>query len=294
MHVLVTGATGLVGRPLLRALAGAGHAVTVVSRTPGRAPTRAIGWDGVPGIVPDVDAVVNLAGEPVAAGRWTDARKQAIRASRVDGTRAIVQAMRGATKRPAVLINASATGYYGPCGDEVVDETHAAGADFLAGVCKAWEAEAVAAEALEVRVVRVRIGVVLSADGGALGRMLTPFRACLGGPMGSGRQWMPWIHVDDVCGLVVAALAGGDTWRGAVNATAPEPLRNRDFAHTLGAALSRPAVLPLPGLALRLALGEMATILLNGQRAVPAAAQKGGYTFKHPALAGALADCLAR
>jgi uncharacterized protein (TIGR01777 family) len=192
-----------------------------------------------------------------------------------------------------VLVNASATGYYGPCGDETVDETHAAGSDFLAGVCKAWEAEAIAAEALDVRVVRLRIGVVLSAAGGALGRMLPPFRACLGGPMGSGKQWMPWVHVDDVCGLVLAALAG-DAVHGPVNATAPEPLRNRDFAHTLGAALSRPAVLPLPGLALRLALGEMATILVNGQRSVPAAAQGFGYAFKHPALAGALADCLAR
>jgi hypothetical protein len=200
--------------------------------------------------------------------------------------------MRDASKRPAVLVNASATGFYGPCGDEIVDETHGAGSDFLAGVCKAWEAEAVAAEALDVRVVRLRIGIVLSAAGGALGRMLPPFRACLGGPMGSGAQWMPWIHVDDVCGLVVAALAG-EAVRGPVNATAPEPVRNRDFANTLGAALSRPTVLPLPGFVLQLALGEMATILLNGQRAVPAAALEFAYAFKHPALAGALADCLA-
>jgi len=293
MHVLVTGATGLVGRPLLRALAAAGHAVTAVSRTPGRAPLRAVGWDEVPDVISEVDAVVNLAGEPVAAGRWTDERKHAIRASRVDATRALVQAMRGAAKRPSVLINASATGYYGPCGDEVVDEAHAAGGDFLAGVCRAWEAEAAAAEALGVRVVRLRTGIVLSADGGALGRMLAPFRACLGGPIGSGKQWMPWIHVDDECGLVVAALAG-DTWRGAVNATAPEPVRNRDFAHALGRALDRPAVLPLPGIVLRVALGEMATILLTGQRAVPAAALQYGYDFKHPTLPEALADCLAR
>lgn len=293
MHVLVTGATGLVGRPLVRALAAAGHGVTAVSRRPGRAALRAVGWDEVPGVISEVDAVVNLAGEPVAEGRWTEARKHAIRASRVDGTRAIVEAMRGATKRPAVLINASAAGYYGPCGDEVVEETHAAGSDFLANVCKAWEAEAAAAEALDVRVVRLRIGIVLAADGGALGRMLTPFRACLGGPIGGGAQWMPWIHRDDACGLVVAALAG-DAWRGAVNATAPEPVRNREFTHTLGRALGRPAVLPLPGFALRLALGEMAAILLSGQRAVPAAALKCGYDFRHPTLPEALADCLAR
>jgi hypothetical protein len=293
MHVLVTGATGLVGRPLLRALAAAGHAVTVVSRTPGRAPVRAIGWDSVAGIMPEVDAVVNLAGEPVADGRWTAARKHAIRASRVEGTRAIVQAMRTASRRPSVLINASATGFYGPCGDEVVDETTPAGGDYLAGVCRAWEAEAVAAEGLDVRVVRLRIGIVLSANGGALGRMLLPFRACLGGPMGSGKQWMPWIHVDDVCGLVVAAVAGAD-WRGAVNGTAPNPVRNREFATMLGHAVHRPAVLPLPGFVVGLAFGEMATILLNGQRAVPAAAQAFGYAFKHPDLPGALADCLAR
>lgn len=293
MHVLVTGATGLVGRPLLRALAAAGHSVTVVSRTPGRTPVRGIGWDEVPGVVSEVDAIVNLAGEPVADGRWTDARKHAIRASRVDGTRALVRAVRDAAKRPGVLINASATGYYGPCGDETVDEGHAPGDDFLAGVCKAWETEAVAAEALDVRVVRLRIGVVLSADGGALAKMLPPFRACLGGPIGSGKQWMPWVHVDDVCGLIVAAVAD-QPWRGAVNATAPEPVRNRDFAGILGGALGRPAVLPLPGFVLRMALGEMAGILLNGQRAVPAAAQQFGYAFKHPTLPEALADCLAR
>jgi uncharacterized protein (TIGR01777 family) len=292
MHVLVTGATGLIGRPLLRALAAAGHSVTAVSRTPGRAPVRAIGWDGVPAIMADVDAVVNLAGEPVANGRWTAARKQAIRQSRIDATRAVVDAMRSAAKKPSVLVNASAVGYYGACGDELVDETHAPGSDFLAGLCKAWEAEAIAAEALGVRVVRLRIGVALSADGGALGSALLPFRACLGGPIGGGKQWMPWVHVDDVCGMIGAALARD--WRGPVNATAPEPVRNRDFARTLGAALDRPAVLPLPGFALRLAFGEMATILLEGQRAVPAAAQAGGYDWKHPTLPEALADCLAR
>ena len=293
MHVLLTGATGLIGRPLMRALAAAGHSVTLVSRTPGRAPTRAIGWDGVPAIMSEVDAVVNMAGEPVAEGRWTDARKQAIRASRIDGTRAIVQAMRHATKRPAVLVNASATGYYGPCGDETVDESHAPGNDFLANVCQAWEAEAVAAEALGVRVVRLRTGIVLAPDGGALGKMLLPFRAGLGGPIGGGKQWMPWIHIDDECGLVVAAL-GGEQWRGPVNGTAPEPARNREFAHALGAVLGRPAVLPTPGFMLRLAFGEMAEILLTGQRATPAAAQQFGYDWKHPTLTEALADLLSR
>jgi uncharacterized protein (TIGR01777 family) len=293
MQVMVTGATGLIGRPLVRALAAAGHSVLVVSRSPGRVPARAIGWDAVPQAIDEVDAVVNLAGEPVAEGRWTEARKQEIRASRIDGTRAIVRAIREAKKRPGVLVSASATGYYGPRGDEPIDETVGPGNDFLSGVCKAWEAEAQAAEALDVRVARLRIGIALAPDGGALGTMLLPFRAGIGGPVGSGKQWMPWIHVDDVCGLVVAAVAGAD-WRGAVNATAPNPVRNGDFARTLGRALSRPAVLPLPGLVLRLAFGEMANILLTGQRAVPAAAQQLGYAFKHPELAGALADLLAR
>jgi hypothetical protein len=290
---MVTGATGLIGRPLVRALAAAGHAVLVVSRSPGRVPARAIGWDAVPQAIEDVDAIVNLAGEPVADGRWTEARKQEIRSSRIDGTRAIVRAIREANKRPGVLVSASATGYYGPRGDEPIDETVGPGSDFLSGVCKAWEAEAQAAEALDVRVVRLRIGIALAPDGGALGTMLLPFRAGIGGPVGSGKQWMPWIHVDDVCGLVVAALGGAD-WRGAVNATAPSPMRNGDFARTLGRALGRPAILPLPGLVLRLAFGEMANILLTGQRAVPAAAQQLGYAFKHPELPGALAELLAR
>ena len=194
---------------------------------------------------------------------------------------------------PAVLVNASATGYYGACGDETVDESHPPGSDFLANVCKAWEAEASAAETLDVRVVRLRTGIVLSPSGGALGKMLVPFRACLGGPIGSGKQWMPWIHIDDECGLIVAALSGTQ-WRGPVNGTAPEPVRNREFARALGAAVGRPAVLPTPGFMLSLAFGEMAGILLSGQRATPAAAQAFGYDWKHPTLPEALADLLAR
>ena len=293
MHVLLTGGTGLVGRPLARALAGAGHAVTIVSRSPRRVPGRAIGWDELAAIMPEVDAVVNLAGESVASGRWTVERKHAIRASRVEGTRALVEAMRRAPKRPAVLVNASATGYYGPRGDEEVDETTPPGNDFLAGVCKAWEAAAVAAQPLGVRVVRLRFGIVLAPEGGALGRMLLPFRAGLGGRIGSGKQWMPWVHLDDVVAIALAAVTDAQ-WTGAVDVTAPAPVRNRDFAAALGHALSRPAFLPLPGVVLRLALGEMAEILLTGQRAVPAVAQQRGYTFAHPELAGALADCLGR
>ena len=287
MRVLVAGGSGFIGRPLCRALAAEGHAVTVISRKPERAAPRAVGWEDVAGAVGASDALVNLAGDPIAAGRWTAARKAGIRDSRTATTRMLVEAARSAARRPAVLVNASAVGYYGPRGDESVDETAPAGTDFLAGVCEAWEREAVAAEALGVRVVRLRLGIVLASDGGALARMLPPFRAFLGGPIGTGRQWMSWIHRDDVTGLVVAALED-DRWRGAVNATAPEPVTNAGFARALGRTLSRPAVLRTPATVLRLALGEMAGMLLTGQRVLPRVAEQRGYRWRYPTLASAL------
>jgi uncharacterized protein (TIGR01777 family) len=291
MRVLVTGGTGLVGGRLVRRLTAEGHAVTVVSREPGRVPFRSVGWDGIDDVIGETDAVVNLAGEPIAAGRWTEARKREIRESRIDGTRVVVRAMREREPRPKVLVNASATGYYGDRGDEELDESAPAGHDrFTATLCKAWEAEALAAEPLGVRVVRLRIGVVLAPDGGAMAKLLIPFRACLGGPIAGGRQWMPWVHVDDVVGIVTAALAS-EEWAGPVNATAPNPVRNADFTRILGRVIQRPAVLPLPAFALRLALGEMATILLDSQRAVPAAALARGYEFRYPQLAPALETC---
>lgn len=291
MHVLVTGGTGLVGTRLVRRLTADGHGVTVVSREPGRVPFRAVAWDGIDGVIGEVDAVVNLAGEPIAAGRWSERRKQVLRASRIEATRAIVRAIRDHEPRPKVLVNASATGYYGDRGDQELDESAPAGTDrFTASLCKAWEAEAVAAEALGVRVVRLRTGVVLAPEGGAMARMLRPFRACLGGPLGNGTQFMPWIHVDDVVGIVVAALEN-EAWSGPVNATAPEPVRNGEFTRILGRVVQRPAVLPVPAFALRLALGEMATILLDSQRAVPAAALAHGYEFRYPQLAPALETC---
>jgi uncharacterized protein (TIGR01777 family) len=242
-------------------------------------------------VIGEIDAVVNLAGEPIASGRWTETRKRAIRASRIEGTRVIVRVMREHEPRPAVLVNASATGYYGDRGDEELDETAPAGTDrFTASLCKAWEAEAMAAEPLGVRVVRLRTGVVLAPEGGAMPKMLLPFRAGLGGPIGGGRQWMPWVHVDDVVGIVAAAL-GDEAWVGPVNVTAPNPVRNAEFTKTLGRVVERPAVLPVPALALRLVLGEMATILLDSQRAVPAAALARGYEFRYPRLAPALETC---
>jgi hypothetical protein len=293
MHVLVTGGTGLVGRPLRKALAAAGHAVTVVSREPMRVPARAVGWDDLDAIMPEVDAVVNLAGASIADGRWTAKRKTAIRRSRVEGTRSLVLAMGRAARKPQVLVSASAVGVYGPQGDEPVDETAPSGAGFLASVCRAWESEASAATALGVRVVLLRLGVVLAPGGGALGRMLIPFRAGVGGRLGSGRQWMSWVHVDDVVGLVLAALQT-EALAGPVNATAPHPVTNRDFTKALGRAVERPAFLPVPGLVLRLALGEMASMLLTGQRVLPAAATDAGYTFQFPEIDGALAACVTR
>jgi hypothetical protein len=288
MRVLLTGGTGFIGGAVAQALRAAGHGVMIVSRHPGHVPAKAIAWDGVAAAMPETDAVVNLAGESVADGRWTPERKAAMRSSRIDATRVVVDAIRGSTKRPAVLVNASAIGFYGPRRDEELDETAPAGEGFLADLCKRWEAEAFAARELDVRVVALRLGVVLGKGGGALGRMLIPFRACLGGPLGNGRQWMSWIHRADVVGLLLAALTS-DAYAGPVNATAPAPVRNRDFTKALARAVHRPAVLPVPGFALRLALGEMASMLVTGQRVVPAAARAAGYQFAHPEIAGALA-----
>jgi uncharacterized protein (TIGR01777 family) len=293
VRVLVTGGTGFIGGPLCRALEAAGHAVTVVSREPRRIPGRAVGWDEVGPAVGESDAIVNLAGEPIAARRWTEAQKTRIRRSRVDATRTLIDAITSASRRPELLLSASAIGWYGSRGDEPVDETASPGDDFLAGVCRAWEEEAVRAEPLGLRVVRLRLGVVLAGDGGALARMLPPFRAFVGGPIGSGRQWMSWIHRDDVKGLVLTALAD-DRWRGPVNATAPAPVRNAEFSRTLGEVLGRPSWLPVPAAVLRLALGEMAEMLLDGQRVLPTAADRCHYAWRHPALAGALAASVGR
>jgi uncharacterized protein (TIGR01777 family) len=291
MRVLVTGGTGLVGRPACDALRAAGHAVTIVSREPGRVPARAIGWDGLRAAMPETDAIVNLAGESVAGGRWTAARKAAIRASRIEATRALVDAAAAASPRPKVLVNASAVGYYGAHGDEPLDERAAAGTDFLARVCVEWEAEARRAEALGLRVVLLRVGVVLAPDGGALSAMLLPFRAGLGGPIGGGRQWMSWVHRDDVVGLLREAVANTE-YAGPANATSPNPVTNRDFARALGRVLHRPAALPVPGIGLRLLMGEMATMLLTGQRVLPKAAERLGYTWQQPELPAALERCV--
>jgi uncharacterized protein (TIGR01777 family) len=241
------------------------------------------------GVPPAADAVVHLAGEPIAQ-RWTEAAKREIRASRADGTARLVDSLRAAP--PRVLVSASATGYYGPRGDERLDEHTRPGDDFLAEVCRAWEAAAQRAETLGARVAIMRTGVVLDQAGGALAKMLPFFRLGIGGPVAGGRQYLSWIALDDLVGLYLAAIDGED-WSGPFNATAPEPVTNQDFARALGRVMGRPAVLPVPAFALRRLYGEMATVVTTGQRAIPTRAVELGFQFRHADLDGALRAALA-
>lgn len=297
MKTLLTGATGLIGRELVARLGGA----VVLSRDPERARrtlpgVEAHAWAPEAGPPPaeafqGVEAVFNLAGEPVGEGRWTAERKRRIRDSRVLGTRNLVAGLATLERRPRVLVSASAVGYYGDRGDEILDETSPPGRGFLADVCAEWEREAMAAERLGVRVVCVRTGIVLARGGGALAKMLTPFRMGVGGRLGDGRQWMPWIHVDDEVGLLLHARNDARI-QGALNAVGPRPVTNAELTRELGRALHRPALLPVPKTALRLAFGEMSEILTASQRVLPKEAERTGYAFEHPELAGALAALL--
>ncbi len=299
MTTLVTGATGLLGRRLVREL-GAG--VVALSRDASRAApvlpdARIVAWDARSTIdasaFDGVDVVFHLAGEPVAEGRWTEEKKRRLLESRTLVTRALVDSMRKSSRRPRVLVNASAVGVYGSRGDEVLTEDSAPGSGFLADVCKAWEAEAAAASELGIRVVCVRTGIVLARDGGALARMLPLFKAGVAGPLASGKQWMPWLHIDDAVGLLRHA-ASSDAIHGPMNACAPEPVTNRDFTRTLGAVVSRPTIFPVPRIALRVAFGETADVVLASQRAVPKRALATGYVFRHPDLREALEDLCGR
>jgi uncharacterized protein len=301
MRVTVTGATGRIGTRLVARLRERGDEVTVLSRDPAKA-ERTLGgvaaarWRPLAEPAPAAalagrDAVVHLAAEDVGQ-RWNEDIKRQIRQTRELGTRNLVAGLRAAEPRPDVLVSSSAVGYYGPHGDERLDEDAPAGDDFLAQVCVAWEREAAAAEALGVRVARLRTGIVLDRDGGALAKMLPFFRLGAGGPVAGGRQYMPWIHVDDLVALYLAALDGGAEWRGPVNGAAPEPVTNREFSTELGRALHRPAFAPVPGFAVRLLYGEMATIVTTGQRAVPRRAQALGFGFGHPELPEALRSAL--
>jgi uncharacterized protein (TIGR01777 family) len=276
MNVAITGASGFIGRAVAEHLQKSGHSVRAVSLRGALQPDALAG----------VNAVVHLAGEPVAQ-RWTAAAREKILRSRVDGTRALVAAMRG--QPPQVLISASAVGYYGSRGDEILIESAPAANDFLGTVASAWEEEAQAAEPLGVRVARIRIGMVLGKNGGALARMLPLFRMGVGGRLGNGRQWMSWIHIDDLIALI-AFLMKESTVRGVFNATSPYPVTNREFTRALAEAVHRPAILPVPAFALRLVFGEMASVLLASQRAVPDAAQRAGFVFENPDIFAALAQ----
>ena len=300
MKITVTGATGLIGRQLVAALKQRGDEVTVLSRSPESAGkslgVAAVAWDPINEEAPvdainGADAVVHLAGEPVSQ-RWTAKSKEAIRASRVDGTSNLVAAMRQAQTRPGAFISGSAVGWYGPLGSEPVDESAPAGSDFLAQVCADWERAAEQANELGIRTAIIRTGVVLAAGGGALAKMLPPFQAGVGGPVAGGKQMMPWIHVDDMVSLLIAAVDGGSEWAGPVNGTAPVPVSNKDFSKALGKALKRPSFSPVPAFAIKAMYGEMAQIVLTGQNAVPAKATALGFAWKHGELDEALNDVL--
>lgn len=298
MKIIIAGATGFIGSILTERLWNQFHDVTLLSRTPpaetGVVKKRWFAWQ--PGLggeweasVNGADGLVNLAGEPIAAKRWSPAQKEKLRASRLDATRSLVNAIRKAQVKPKFLINASAVGYYGTHGDELVTENTGPGQDFLSHLCVEWEAEARKVESLGVRAALLRTGIVLAKGKGALAKMVPPFKIFAGGPLGSGQQWMPWIHIDDEIGLI-SFLIENDKAHGAFNGCAPNPVTMGEFSRILGDALNRPSWVSVPASALALLVGEMADMLLNGQRAVPEAALKLGYVFKYPALAGALSS----
>lgn len=298
-RVLVSGGTGLIGGHVVRDLAAAGYEVVVLTRDPGRAKlppgVRAAGWDaeteeGWSEVADGALGIVHLAGENIA-GRWTAAKKRRIRDSRLASGRAVVAAIEAAERKPAWLLQASGVGYYGPRGVERVTERTPSGTGFMPRLAADWEASTEAVEKLGVRRAILRTGLVLAREGGLLPRMLTPFKLGAGGPMGSGEQYMPWIHVADEV-AAIRFLAGHAEARGSFNLCAPEPVTNGEFARTLARLLGRPAVLRAPAFALRIALGELAEEVLTGQRAVPERLEALGFEFRFPALEPALADLL--
>lgn len=303
MKILIAGSSGLVGTALVESLGQAGHTVCRLLRpesaakAAGARPSVAVRWDPgtgeLEGAAAGADALVNLAGVSIASGRWTAERKRALYGSRVDTTRVLVKAAGQLHPRPRVLVSASAIGYYGSHGDEELGEDSEPGNDFLAGLARDWEQEALRAEDSGMRVVCLRFGVVLARTGGALQRMLLPFKLGAGGRLGSGKQWMSWVTLAEAVSVVRFALEN-ESLRGPVNTVSPNPARNREFTAALAQALHRPAIFPAPAFALRLALGEMAdALLLVSQRVVPWKLSALGYEFIHPELAGALAAVLA-
>lgn len=281
MNVAITGASGLIGKRLQQRVVEAGHMALPIS--------RAAGDSAMADILTSADIVVHLAGEPVAQ-RWTAAAKKRIHDSRVEGTRRLVNALSTQSGRPRVLVCASAVGYYGSRGDQILTEASSAGTDFLARVVVEWEEAAQLAEALNIRVVRLRFGMVLG-EGGALPKLLPPFRFGVGGRLGSGQQWMAWIHLEDAVNLILFALSYSAI-RGAVNATAPHPVTNQEFTDRLATALHRPGFFVVPAFALRLALGEMSEMVLASQRVLPTVAKSAGFRFQYPDLRAALDNLL--
>lgn len=299
MKILVTGATGFIGESLCKSLHADGHELVVLSRRPESAEVvpgaRAFRWNPEAEMPPlecwsGVEAVIHLAGEPVAAKRWTEEQKRRIRDSRVIGTRNLVKGMKALANPPKIFISSSAVGYYGNRGDEKVDERSAPGKGFFPDICTAWEHEAEQARELGIRVVLPRIGVVLG-DGGMLDKILLPFKLGVGGILGSGKQWFPWIHLDDLVGILRHAL-DGEHVSGAINGVAPNPATNAEFTKALGAALHRPTIFPVPEFALRIAMGEMANAALDSQRVYPTVALETGYKFRFPNLQQALESLL--
>ena len=301
MKIAIAGATGFVGSRLVEQLQAQGHQVLVLTRSPqqvsnrfgsaeivGYNPLKSGEWQAS---IDGCDAVINLAGEPIAEKRWTPAQKRVMLESRQIGTEKIVEAIEQATIKPPVLINASAIGYYGTSETSKFDETSPAGTDFLAEVCTKWEAAANKASESGTRVVILRLGIVLGENGGALGKMLAPFSAFVGGPIGSGKQWFSWIHRDDVVKLMIAAITDSNM-RGVYNATAPNPVTMADFAQTLGTVMNRPSWLPVPNFALEALLGEGAIVVLQGQQALPTNTLAQGFEFQYPTLTPALAAIL--
>jgi uncharacterized protein (TIGR01777 family) len=297
MNVTLTGATGFMGARVVATLLASGHKLQILGRKRSpRLPESVLfsAWDAAseppPESLAGADAIIHLAGEPVAQ-RWTSEAKARIRNSRVEGTRRLVNALSLQARRPAVLVCASAIGIYGSRGDEILTETSPAGRGFLADVVTDWESAAAAAESLGVRVVSLRIGMVLG-RGGALAKMLPPFRLGLGGPLGSGRQWISWIHIEDVVALIMFAMENAAA-RGPINATSPDPVTNRQFTRELAAVLHRPAIFPAPAFALKIAFGEMASLLFDSARVLPQAAEAAGFRFRYPDLRPALEEVLA-
>ncbi|MEH2442231.1 thylakoid membrane protein ThyD [Nostoc sp.] len=305
MKVAITGATGFVGSLLVQRLHGKGHQIVVLTRNtafaqkvfPSEAfanveivpytPNASGSWQSV---IASCDGVVNLAGEPIGEGRWTPERKQEILNSRKLGTQKIVEAIVNANPKPTVLINASAVGYYGTSETATFDETSLSGNDFLAQVCQAWEAEARKVKDASVRLVILRFGVILG-NGGALGKMIPPFKLFAGGPIGSGRQWFSWIHVDDVVNLIIQALTKPEI-EGVYNATAPNPVRMADLSQTLGQVMNRPSWLPVPAFAIEALLGDGAIVVLEGQQVLPKRTVETGFEYKYPNLQSALTQIL--